>query len=137
MCACACVVTSCERPPADGSRPLSLGRLSLGELHPETGVLLLLGDESGDKSNQVSKYIAKYIHHNTDYLEKTNKKKKRQLFRFGPHLPSVSGTRCLTVGGALSLRVSGLLRVFRCFFSLCFTFKLGSDANKFKQCEWF
>lgn len=48
-------------------------------------------------------------------------------------LPSVSGTRCLTVGGALSLRVSGLLRVFRCFFSLCFTFKLGSDANIFKN----
>lgn len=44
-------------------------------------------------------------------------------------LPSVSGTRCLTVAGALSLRVSGLLRVLRCFFSLCFTFRLGSDAN--------
>lgn len=48
------VLTSCERPPADGSRPLSLGRLSLGELHPETGVLLLLGDESvGKRSSQV------------------------------------------------------------------------------------
>lgn len=43
-------------------------------------------------------------------------------------LPSVSGARCLTVGGALSLRVSGLLRVFRCFFNLCFTFRLGSEA---------
>lgn len=78
---------SCERLPADGSSPFSLGRLSLGELQPETGVLLLLGDES-----------------------------------------SVSGTLCLMVGGALSLRVSGLLRVFRCFFSLCFTFRFGSDA---------
>lgn len=45
------------------------------------------------------------------------------------YLPSVSGTLCLTVGGALSLRVSGLLRVLRCFFSLCFTFKLGSEAE--------
>lgn len=43
-------------------------------------------------------------------------------------LPSVSGARCLMVGGALSLRVRGLLRVFRCFFNLCFTFRLGSEA---------
>lgn len=131
---CAFVLTSCERPPADGSRPLSLGRLSLGELHPETGVLLLLGDESVDKRAKIS----------TDYFKK--KKCPTILFiGFSACLPSVSGTRCLTVGGALSLRVSGLLRVFRCFFSLCFTFKLGSDANKFKQemslngflCKWY
>lgn len=57
---CAFVLTSCERPPADGSRPLSLGRLSLGELHPETGVLLLLGDESVDKRAKIS----------TDYFKK-------------------------------------------------------------------
>lgn len=44
-----CFLTSCERPPADGSSPFSLGRLSLGELQPETGVLLLLGDESGER----------------------------------------------------------------------------------------
>lgn len=43
------LLTSCERPPADGSSPFSLGRLSLGELQPETGVLLLLGDESGER----------------------------------------------------------------------------------------
>lgn len=49
------------------------------------------------------------------------------------YLPSVSGTLCLTVGGALSLRVRGLLRVLRCFFSLCFTFKLGSDAKRGEQ----
>ncbi len=45
-CVCVSLLTSCERPPADGSSPFSLGRLSLGELQPETGVLLLLGDES-------------------------------------------------------------------------------------------
>lgn len=60
VCVCAFVLTSCERPPADGSRPLSLGRLSLGELHPETGVLLLLGDESVDKRAKIS----------TDYFKK-------------------------------------------------------------------
>lgn len=43
-----CMLTSCERPPVDGSSPFSMGRLSLGELQPETGVLLLLGDESGE-----------------------------------------------------------------------------------------
>ena len=45
---CVSLLTSCERPPADGSSPFSVGRLSLGELHPETGVLLLLGEESGE-----------------------------------------------------------------------------------------
>lgn len=49
VCACVCLLTSCERPPADGSSPFSLGRLSLGELQPEAGVLLLLGDESGER----------------------------------------------------------------------------------------
>lgn len=57
---CACVLTSCERPPADGSRPLSLGRLSFGELHPETGVLLLLGDESV-KKKKVSTLLSTFI----------------------------------------------------------------------------
>lgn len=47
-----CPTTSCERPPAEGSRPFSLGRLSLGELQPETGVLLLLGDESGNRRRE-------------------------------------------------------------------------------------
>ena len=56
MCACVCVIvlTSCERPPADDSSPLSLCRLSLGELQPETGVLLLLGDESTERQATVS-----------------------------------------------------------------------------------
>lgn len=49
---CQCATTSCERPPAEGSRPFSLGRLSLGELQPETGVLLLLGDESANRRRE-------------------------------------------------------------------------------------
>lgn len=52
MCVCVSCQTSCERPPADGSSPFSLGRLSLGELQPETGVLLLLGDESADRQTE-------------------------------------------------------------------------------------
>lgn len=44
------LLTSCERPPADGASPFSLGRLSFGELQPETGVLLLLGEESVETS---------------------------------------------------------------------------------------
>lgn len=52
MRVCVSCQTSCERPPADGSSPFSLGRLSLGELQPETGVLLLLGDESADRQTE-------------------------------------------------------------------------------------
>lgn len=68
-CACACLLTSCERPPADGSRPLSLARLSLGELHPETGVLLLLGEESGHRSSYVNEYIHCRAQNKTHYWE--------------------------------------------------------------------
>lgn len=39
-------LTSCAMPEAAGRAPCSAGRLSLGELQPDTGVLLLLGEES-------------------------------------------------------------------------------------------
>lgn len=52
------VLTSCESPPADGSSPFSLGTLSLGELHPETGVLLLLGEESAERHAITRLYIS-------------------------------------------------------------------------------
>lgn len=106
--------TSCERPPAEGSSPFSQGRLSLGELQPDTGVLLLLGEESLEKRG-MGVSLGSQSHFSSLSVSSS---------------PSVSGTLCLTVGGALSLRVSGLLRVFRCFFSLFFTFRLGSDAGK-------
>lgn len=149
-----CLLTSCERPPADGSSPFSLGRLSLGELHPETGVLLLLGDESGKKEreraclvddntfwsyfNNILLYVNCVFH---IILTSLLSCLITIMYCCGcsfswifvcvcEWLPSVSGTLCLIVGGALSFRVSGLFRVFRCFFSLCFTFRLGSDADK-------
>lgn len=73
------MLTSCERPPADGSRPLSLGRLSLGELHPETGVLLLLGDESGDKRSKYVSIIHRRVKIKTDTLKKKQKTTKKRL----------------------------------------------------------
>ena len=39
-------LTSWAMPEAAGRAPCSAGRLSLGELQPDTGVLLLLGEES-------------------------------------------------------------------------------------------
>lgn len=39
-------LTSWAMPEAAGRAPCSVGRLSLGELQPDTGVLLLLGEES-------------------------------------------------------------------------------------------
>lgn len=40
------VHTSCASPGTADKLPCSGNRLSLGELHPDTGVLLLLGEES-------------------------------------------------------------------------------------------
>lgn len=62
MYVCVSLPTSCERPPADGSSPFSLGRLSLGELQPETGVLLLLGDESGERQ-AMCEFMIMYLDH--------------------------------------------------------------------------
>ncbi len=46
-------VTSWDRLVVAGSTPFSLGRLSFGELQPDTGVLLLLGDESESSKHTI------------------------------------------------------------------------------------
>lgn len=85
VCVCVCALTSCERP-AEGSSPFSLGRLSFGELQPETGVLLLLGDESGERQATCWRLRRRVLHVITSVTSVSiYRSQKGQQHRFATH----------------------------------------------------
>lgn len=118
------------------SELLSDRRLSLGELHPEVGVLQLEESGRGRWDAHIRHRIANVIVCqkicNGKYIKKNNKNvttkcKYQQSKKHGnvDTLPSVS-VLCLTSGGALLLRSSGFGLVLMSFF--IFHLREGSET---------